>query len=306
MSGSDTTYDVLCYGTISMDNVTRLTNLPKPNRDAVATHEYNELGGEALQVAIPLAAWGLKVVVVGNFIGTDWKGNFIRQELARHPGIDTRYIRQHENVVTPFLRVLVTPDGERSRIMYWYDDTPKVELTEEMMREARILSVDAHGRGERDRAAYVARQLGRLVVSSDAIWPQYPLVGLSDVLIISNTWLQYNFPGAFEYDHALTLQDQGAGTVIITDGPQPVLVVQADGAPFAVEPYRFPKVVDTSGAGSLFKAGIIYGLLQEDWSLEYKVKFACAAAGLYCRLDRTEATPPTLAEIAALMRAQPR
>lgn len=306
MADNADSFDVMCYGTISLENVTRLPYLPTPRRDAPALYEYDELGGEALKVAIPLAIWGLRVAVAGNYIGTDRKSEFILSELAHYPLIDTRYIRQHSNVATPFSRILVTPDGERSRIAYGYDQTPKDELLPSMMQQAKILSVDAYGRDERDRAAKVARELQRTVISADAIWLQYPMAGLSDVVIISNAWLQSNFTGAYEYDHALELQKRGAGVVIVTDGPRPVLVVRADGAPFGVESYDLGRVVDTSGAGDLFKAGIIYAWLQFDWSLEYKVKFACAAAGLNCVRDRSVEPPPTLDEILALMQSQPR
>lgn len=306
MADSDDLYDVLCYGTISLENLTRLSHLPTPRRDAVAQLESDEVGGEALKVALPLATWGLRVAVVGNYIGYDRKAAFILSELARYPLVDARYIRQHDNITTPFLRILVTPDGERSRIAYWYDDTPKDELTAELMQRARLLSVDAYGRDERDRAAATAREYGKPVISADAIWLQYPLAGRSDVIIISRDWLQANFTGIYEYDHALELQAQGAGVIMITDGPRPVLVVRADGSAFGVEPYEIKHVVDTSGAGDLFKAGIIYGWLQPGWPLEHKVKFACAAAGLYVGRDRTSEPLPTLAEIQALMRAQPR
>ncbi len=302
----DDLYDVLCYGTISVENITHLSHLPTPRRDATARFEYDDLGGEALNVALPLATWGLRVAVVGNFIGTDRKAEFIRTELARHPGVDTRYLTQHPNVTTPFTRVLVTPDGERSRIAYWYDDVPKDELTRSVMAQAKVLSVDAYGRSERDRAAQIARELGKTVIAADAIWPQYPLASVSDVVTISSAWLQTNFPGVFDYDHALDLQERGAGVVIITDGNKPVLVVRADGAPFGVEPYKVRRVVDTSGAGDLFKAGIIYGWLQTEWPLEQKVKFACAAAALNCERDHSKEPPPSLADILALMRAQPR
>jgi sulfofructose kinase len=305
MPGPEDQFDVLCYGTVSLDNVTRVPHLPTPRRDTPATAEYNALGGEAAGVAVPLASWGLRVLLVSNLIGKDWKGRFILDALAAYDRIDTRYLRSHENVVTPFSRVLVTPDGERSRIAYWYDDTPKMELTAGIMSQARILSVDAYGRSERDRAATVARELGRPVITADAIWPQYPLAGSSDVVVISRTWLQANFPGVYEYDHSLELQAQGAGVVIVTDGPRPVLVVRADGSAFGVEPYSVPAVVDTSGAGNLFKAGIIYGWLQENWTLEQKVQFACAAAGLSCQQEGPTNRPASLQEIAALMRAQP-
>jgi sugar/nucleoside kinase (ribokinase family) len=306
MSDDNSAFDVLCYGTISVENVTRLMHLPTPRRDALALSESDELGGEAAKVAVPLAAWGLRVLIAGNFIGTDRKGALVLGELARYPSIDTRYILQHPNVVTPFSRVLVTPDGDRSRIAYWYDETPKTELTVAMMRQARVLSVDAYGRAERDRAASIAKSLDKPVLSADAIWPQYPLAGLSAVVVISNVWLHANFSGVFEYDHALELQAQGAGVVIITDGAHPVLVVRADGSAFGVEPYEIGGIVDTSGAGDLFKAGLIYGWLRPEWPLEQKVKFACAAAGLICGRDHMKDPPPSLDEIAALMSAQPR
>jgi sugar/nucleoside kinase (ribokinase family) len=208
--------------------------------------------------------------------------------------------------MTPFSRILVTPDGERSRIAYWFDDAPKVELTEAMMRQARLLSIDAYGQHERDRAAEVARALGKPVVAADAVFPANPLAGLSDVIVISGARLLASFPGVFEYDHALELQEDGAGAIIITDGPRPVLAVRPDGSPFGVEPYQIPDIVDASGAGNMFRAGIIYGWLQPEWTLEYQVKIACAAAGLYCRRQRGDDPPPSLDEIAALMRAQPR
>ena len=299
-------YDVLCYGTISVENVTHLPYLPTPRRDAPAQSDCDELGGEAANVAVALAAWGLRVLLVGNVIGTDRKGDFILEELKRYPSIDTRYLRRQPDAVTPFSRILVTPDGDRSRIAYWYDQTPKVELTVEMMRQARLLSVDAYGHGERDRAAEVARALGKAVISADAIWPEYPLASLSDVVVISKVWLQTNFPIVFDYDHSLDLQAQGTGVVIITDGARPVLVVRGDSSAFGVEPYEIAGVVDTSGAGDVFKAGIIYGWLQADWPLELKVQFACGAAGLNCGRDRTKDPPPSLAEIGALIRAQPR
>jgi sugar/nucleoside kinase (ribokinase family) len=44
---------------------------------------------------------------------------------------------------------------------------------------------------------------------------------------------------------------------------------------------RPPRVVDTTGAGDTFRAGLCYGLLQR-WPLRQTVRFASAAAALHC------------------------
>jgi sugar/nucleoside kinase (ribokinase family) len=54
-----------------------------------------------------------------------------------------------------------------------------------------------------------------------------------------------------------------------------------DGNRFHATPaYQVP-VTDTTGAGDIFHAGFIYGLLQ-DWPLDRQLDFACAAAALNC------------------------
>ncbi len=59
MPQEDVAFDVVCYGTISVDNITHVPLLPNPRRDVTANYEYDDVGGEALRVAMPLAQWGL-------------------------------------------------------------------------------------------------------------------------------------------------------------------------------------------------------------------------------------------------------
>lgn len=293
MSSTEIEYDVLCYGTISADNLIYLPFLPTPRRDSHVQEELRKLGGEAVTVALVLSTWGMRAAIVGNAIGEDFWGRFIRTELEKHAGIDIRYLEQREDVRTPICRILVTPDGERSIMGYWFDDAPKTTLTEEMMAKARLLSVDVYGRGEREEAARVARRLGRPVISADAIWPDYSLAGLSDLIVISRDFLYRYFPGVYVYDHALDLQEAGAGEIIITQGQNPLLVVDQQGKPSTVE--TFPvKAVDTTGAGDVFKAAVIYGYLQ-GWGLEASARFASAAAALYVQCPRGQQAVPDLA-----------
>lgn len=295
MSSSDFDFDVLCYGTISADDLIYVPYLPTPRRDSQVQQDFQRLGGEAATVARVLSTWGLRVAIVGNAIGEDKWGRYIRQQLDALPGVDTCYLVQRADVRTPFCRILVTPDGERSILGYWFDEAPKTALTEEMMRRARLLSVDVYGKDERDEAARIARRLGRPVVSADAIWPNYPLASLSDLIVISRDFLVGYFPGVYIYDHALELQKAGAGSIIITHGQKPVLVVDRHGRPSYVEPYAVT-AIDTTGAGDVFKAAAIYGQLQ-GWDLVGATRFACAAASLYIAQPRGQDQVPDLDKV---------
>jgi sulfofructose kinase len=58
-------------------------------------------------------------------------------------------------------------------------------------------------------------------------------------------------------------------------------VLAWDGRQLLHAPAYHVPVVDTTGAGDIFHAGFIYGLLQ-DWPLKRQLDFACAAAALNC------------------------
>lgn len=298
MAANEFDFDVLCYGTISADDLNYVSHLPTPRRDSQVQVDFQRLGGEAATVARFLSTWGLRVAVVGNAIGQDSWGRYIRSQLDALPGVDTRYLVQGEQVRTPFCRILVTPDGERSILGYWFDEAPKTELLADMMLRARLLSVDVYGKEERVHAARLARSLGRPVVSADAVWPDISLARYSDLIVISRDFLNGYFPGVYIYDHALELQSTGAGAIIITHGQKPVLVVDPQGRPSYVEPFPVA-VADTTGAGDVFKAAAIYGYLQQ-WDLVTVTRFACAASSLYIGQPRGQDRVPELAHISRL------
>ena len=73
-----------------------------------------------------------------------------------------------------------------------------------------------------------------------------------------------------QYGAKLTAATLGEGGVLAWDGER----LHHEAA------YAVP-VVDTTGAGDIFHAGFLFGLLS-GWPLERQMRFACAAAALNC------------------------
>ncbi len=293
------TNDVIAYGTISLDNIVRLPHLPKRRGAATVTADYYKLGGGALNVAMPLAVWGHGVVVVGNQLGEDAYGDFIYQELERFPLVDDRWFERNPRVRTPFSRILVTPDGERHTLHYWFEQAPRVPMMWEMMSGTRLLSTDRYGRQERVRAARMAKEVGLLVVASDLHGVENELLPLCDWVLLSRNDLRQQAAGVEPTAHLAALRERNPrATIVLTRGPEPVLLLTPEGEWLEVPPYPLPPL-ERMGAGDIFKAGVIHAILDGMPLLE-TIRFASAAAALWVAQPAALKRPSTLKEIQIL------
>ena len=126
-----------------------------------------------------------------------------------------------------------------------------------------------------------ARQAFRSSPISTTLYPGVEeLIANIDYLIVSRDFScrlmnETNLESALRrmqsrYGCRLTAATLGQDGVLAWDGKQ--LLHSAA--------YRVP-VVDTTGAGDIFHAGFIYGLLH-DWPLDRQLDFSCAAAAMNC------------------------
>ena len=120
------TCEVLCYGEIGIDNIIQADGLPSPEKAIFPKSDSYHGGGAASNTAVWLATLGVKVKLTGNAIGRDPYGDLIMEGLRKHPNIDLSLVEQREGVTTPFTRAIVTPDGERSFLIFWYPQAPKI------------------------------------------------------------------------------------------------------------------------------------------------------------------------------------
>jgi sugar/nucleoside kinase (ribokinase family) len=297
---------IFVYGEIGVDNLIAVPHLPSAERAAFPTSDIHHIGGAGANVAVFLASWGLPVGLSGNAIGDDLFGRQLHEWLRQYPALDLRWLELRPGSATPFCRILVLPNGERAILVFGYSQTHKTPLTAEMLEGARFLALDLYGGPERRAAAEMARQKGVPNVIGDLIWPGHDLLPLADIVTNSAAYIRQEFPGANLREHAAALQARSGGLVLTTDGGNAVQVLDRDGTSFQVAPPAVP-VVDATGAGDAFKAGLLYGLYH-GLDLSRAVSWAVAAGALKVGRLGAVTHPPTVAEVeslAATLRSEP-
>lgn len=279
--------DLLCYGALCADNLIRLPHFPRPNSGVRALSDQMLPGGNALNEARCLAAWGTSLVLMGDDLGYDPEGELLFQAISATPQIDASYLRRSAKVRTPLCRIMITPDGMRTVLAVRSNDHSAPSIPADLLANVQLVSVTRFGAGTL-AAAQAAREAGKTLVIGDALLLDEPFAALADVIVGSVDYLRddQSIEAQLRALHAL----RGAA-VIVTDGPRPVHVLINDDyqqfQPHAIEP------VDTSGAGDCFRAGITYGLSQS-WDWQRTIEWALASAALWC--SKGANTPPSPSE----------
>ncbi len=294
--------EVLCYGLIEVVNHVQTPRLPTAERASDVMADYYRAGGTAVNVALALAAWGVRSALVGNGLGEDAYADLILRELERHPLVERRWLRRWGDVRTPFSRIFVMPDRERYVLRYWHNEACWCEPQAEMLTGIRYLSTSAEAGKAAVQAAQLARSQGIPVIVGDVVQPEHPLAGLSDLVVTSMRFLARHLPGFTPVQLpalAASMLEAGVKQLIVTDGSRPVLVFGPEA--HAQEHPSFPlPPVDRTGAGDVFLAACVLGLLR-GWEVARYVRFAAAAAALWIGQPSPLKRPPTMAEIENLL-----
>src|SRR6266404_2260021 len=229
-------------------------------------------GGQVATAMVACQSWGLPTRYVGK-VGNDLAATLHRAEFARL-GVET-HLFTAPGCPSQQAFILVDDAGERT-VLWKRDDRLALQpsdLQQNWVREARALHLDGHDTPAATTAANWAREANIPVIADlDELYPGVDsLLPLIDFLISGESDLRKSLPAVrAKYNARLT-----AATL----GPEGVLAY--DGAQFHYAPAFRVETVDTTGAGDIFHAGFIYGLLQ-GWPLPPQLEFACAAAALNC------------------------
>jgi len=238
-------------------------------------------GGQVATAVVACQQWGLRTRYVGK-VGEDSAAALHRAEFAR-TGVEAHLLTapgcaSHQSFI------LVEDSGERT-VLWKRDDRLTLrpeELKQEWILNSRALHIDGRDTAAATLAAGWARAAAIPVISDvDELYPGVEaLLKNVDYLIASR-----DIPGRLMNEPDLrrslpALRNRfGCRLTAATLGHEGVLAW--DGTQFHYAPAFCVSTVDTTGAGDIFHAGFIFGLLQ-GWPLPRQLDFACAAAALNC------------------------
>jgi sulfofructose kinase len=294
--------DLVGVGLNATDTVIALKDFPQ--RGSKTEYSGAEVlpGGQVASTVVACQQWGLKTRYVGK-LGEDVAAA-LHREAFKAAGVQTRIVTVPGGASAQSL-IIVDAGGERT-VLLRRDDRLAIdpgELKREWIVNARALHVDGFDTAAATLAATWAREAGVPVVADlDELYPGVEaLIEKIDYLIVSRDFPRRlmgedNLETALKamqsrYGCSLTAATLGEGGVVAWDGKE----MHASAA------YRVP-VVDTTGAGDVFHAGFIYGLLQ-GWDMPRRLDYACAAAALNCMSVGARGGIQSVAQIEDLMRS---
>jgi sulfofructose kinase len=297
--------DLVGVGLNATDTTIHISEFPECGSKVEYDSERVTTGGEVASTVVACQTWGLATRYVGK-LGDDDAARLHTQEFERL-GVDARLIYA-TGVASARSLIVVDRRGERT-VMRRRDERVALrpeELEREWIVNARALHVDGRETDAALLAATWAREAGVPVVADfDGVYRGADaLLEKIDYLIVSR-----NFPAQLTGEASLrtALRDiqrrYGCTLTAATLGPDGVLAWDGERYLHAAA-YRVP-VADSTGAGDIFHAGFIYGLLR-GWELERQLDFSCAAAALNCMHEGARGGIRTVAAAEALMETTPR
>ena len=302
---NSSTVDVVGVGLNATDTLISLPHHPELG-SKVAFHSANVLpGGQVATAMVACQQWGLRTRYVGK-LGDDGAARIHRAEFARL-GVETHLLTAL-GCASQQAFILVDDTGERT--VLWKRDPRLTLQPEELQREwiagARALHVDGHDTAAAVVAAGWAREASIPVIADlDDLYPGVEtLIKNVDYLITSR-----DIPGRLtgEKDLRKSLPvvrtKYGCQLTAATLGHEGVLAW--DGAKFYYAPAYQVETADTTGAGDIFHAGFIYGMLQ-GWPPQRQLEFACAAAALNCTAMGARGGIQSIESIESLISTGPR
>jgi sulfofructose kinase len=290
-------FDVVGMGLNSVDFLTVVPEFPTLNSKMKILQFSKQGGGQVATAMVALARWGVKTKYIGK-VGGDELGQFSLNSI-RKEGVDVFSVIIEPNATNQFAMIIVDGvSGERT--ILWDRDERLMYREGEMRKEevcsGKLLHLDGHDLTAAIQCAKWAKEEGiPTVLDIDKVEPlTFELIREIDFVITSSRFPSL-FTGISDREKALIeIQKQISGFPCATLGREGAIAL-VDKEILYIKGLEV-NVVDTTGAGDVFHAGFIYGLLQ-NWEVVEILRFANAVAALKCRDLGGRRGIPTLGKV---------
>ena len=296
-------WDVVGIGCNSVDHVYHLPASPKadsPTAKLRISSHSTMCGGQMATAMAACARFGLRAAYIG-CAGHDHDGRLIRAELEQR-GVDISHVKTRE--CANRFAVIIVDETTGERIVLWDRDErldlEAREIDSSLIAAARVIHVDDEDQEAAIAAATMARRAG-VPCTSDIDRITDRTRDLVDAVSIP-IFAQHVLPvltGEADIERALRkVRSTHGGMLCVTLGAAGAMLLVGDDC--IAGPGLAVKAVDTTGAGDIFRAALIYSLLKND-SPRDMLRFANAAAAESCTRAGAMASVPSLEDVQKLM-----
>ncbi|MGI5143339.1 MULTISPECIES: carbohydrate kinase family protein [unclassified Streptomyces] len=272
--------DVVFAGEVFCDLVFCGTpHLPTPGTEVYADRFAVSAGGTANR-SVAAARLGLRTGLFG-VIGTDLFGEHLAARLGAEENLDLTWLRRDGSVQTP-VTVAVTNEHDRAFITYEEEGAHRLEVWEGELPDVRFLQLGI-GRPLPGWAAELrargTRVVGGVGWDPTGHWSRALLTRLAEVdVFVCNAVEATSYTRTGTIEEAVKVLAALVPDVVVTDGASGAVAVDGGTGELVRVPVPRVPAVDPTGAGDVFTAALITGLIHS-WPLSARLRFAglCAA-----------------------------
>lgn len=289
-------------GQCSLDYLSLVDVYPQVDTKKEVLEWHEQGGGPVATALVALSRLGVSCCFYG-VTGDDEAGRKIRRSLTGE-GLDLKGLFTRKESFSQLAFIAIERNTAK-RTIFWRRPSGKAlqpdELEEDFLLGSDFLLVDGLMMDASISAVKRAREMNipSMLDAGSARPGMTGLAGLCDYVVASEVFAEGLGWGLTPEALLKEFRALRGSALTVTQGENGSITISNDRTikmpAFKVE------TVDTTGAGDVFHAGYIYGLLQE-WDLERVLRFASALAALTCKSVGGQTGAPGLGQVLEFLR----